>query len=417
MEKIYEESYKNKMNKKKNNFNVSVIFSFVVAVVAIISLIVVGFNQISYSAENQQVNFTIGNKVILAKYNDKSLTVPTYFFQLGDGSSEIRPIFCIQKAVKPGVGMKYVQGNTITDGGILYILNKSKVYNSSASGILSLSDVSDESNYDYMETYATQVALWLYLADKGGAVNDLTTKISSKTTYNAETVKKIFTNATEYEIQPAPGSSSNPVESTISVSDQTGKIKNKVNRIVNEARTTNINIKSFSVSFSDKEKFEDKGDYYQTSSVTVNANPMEDLVNYTVSTSGVDGAIIVDGDGKELKGEINNNVFYVRIPKDKITDKTSEITVTVNATFNNYLEGYEYVAVENADSYQKVVTVNNIRKTISKGDSIEISSSPDTGMFKNKTILYTSIVLLLFGISIVSATIIFYKRSRLRKGN
>lgn len=401
MEKIYEESYKNKMSKKKNNFNVSVIFSFVVAVVAIVSLIVVGFNQISYSANTPN----IGDEFML--YSKKSNGSPIRIFATGQVTFIVNmyyadenytiPVFCIQKNVLPNINGNYKKNSEESNVGILYILNKSAIYG--GPGIVKKNSISDES-YNYLEYYATQVSLWVYLSEIS----------TDKTLHGLGEDEEKIKGATNFSVSGT---------SEVAISeDEIGYNGNMYNdyirSTVNEAKSAS-NVKSFSVSFSDKEKFEDKGDYYQTSSVTVNANPMEDLVNYTVSTSGVDGAIIVDGDGKELKGEINNNVFYVRIPKDKITDKTSELTVTVNATFNNYLEGYEYVTVENADSYQKVVTVNNISKTISKGDSIEISASPDTGLFKNKAIIYISIILSLFGISIVLGTIWFFKRSKLIK--
>jgi hypothetical protein len=91
VEKIYEKDQFEEQNfqyKKKSNLNGSVILSFVVAFFAVFSLIVCGFNEISYAAPDntfaEKINFYYykrnGVEVeVMAEHNGNMILAPLFF--------------------------------------------------------------------------------------------------------------------------------------------------------------------------------------------------------------------------------------------------------------------------------------------------------------------------------------------------
>ena len=91
--------------------------------------------------------------------------------------------------------------------------------------------------------------------------------------------------------------------------------------------------------------------------------------------------------------------FYGRVPADKVTEKSQNLTVQVKGHFNS-LDGSIYSSGAN----QKVITVTG--KTIDKvsGDSIEIVGVPNTGIITAQTVyLFIGLIVLLCGVGIVYA--------------
>ena len=341
---------------QKGKYHFSIVLSFVVAVMAIASLVVVGFDQISYAAstplEADSFTFYSGTKRIIVG----NFSVPMYYAD----SAHTKPIFCIQHMIEPGIGENYSIGDEINDNGILYILNKSAIYDG-GTGIIAKSDigtnVSDEL-YDTMETYATQVALWLYLYRAGDSENDLKTTPTSGNAISGETNKSSIENATTYSIQVIGGGA----DDATTVTDSNKKIAAKIKNVVNAAKTSS-NIKTLNVAFADKSLSEVNGtDYYQTSAINIVGNPSNDLESFSISVSGVDGAFFVDENGEKITNldyiVPNSKKLYVRVPKDKVTSESQTLKVTANGTFKNYLSGRKYVHT----GYQTVVAVTNTIK-------------------------------------------------------
>ena len=172
--------------------------------------------------------------------------------------------------------------------------------------------------------------------------------------------------------------------------------------MVDAAKTASSN-KDLSVKFdgTDISKV-DGGKYYQTPIVNVTSSTESSLISYDVEVDGFDSsAIVVDEEGKKIDNLTNlskGTKFYIRVPADKVTEKSQNLTVQVKGHFNS-LDGSIYSSGAN----QKVITVTG--KTIDKvsGDSIEIVGVPNTGMSTAQTVYFIGLIVLLCGVGIVYA--------------
>ena len=135
MEKIYEE---NNNRPKSRMLSFSTVLSFAVALFAIVSLIAVGFNQISYAApETKEITIKFGQidgKVVHLEgiYGaSKQLWVPMMFENSTDTTDTSNPvIFCMENSKRAGSGTYETgdeQHDTYSDSGLIYILNQSSV--------------------------------------------------------------------------------------------------------------------------------------------------------------------------------------------------------------------------------------------------------------------------------------------------
>lgn len=403
MEKIYMDDNNNQKNQnqsQKGKYHFSIVLSFIVAVMAIASLVVVGFDQISYAADTPNLgdSFTLGNvsennKQISVEAGSSGSTFKVYLYQTNNNI----PVFCIQQMIAPGIGEDYNKGDEITDDGILYILNKSAVYG--GDGIISKSDIGSDSdtNYKYMESYATQVALWLHLYKEGDSEHDL-----ARNNRTGSVNKGILEGATEYSINVGSDAAD-----SITISDSEKKVATKILAVVAAANDPKNKVKETNVWFDDKNLSEiDGSDYYQTSAINVSGKPSDDLESYSLSLYGVDGAFFVDENGEKLKDEEltsivpNSKKMYVRIPKDKVSSEAKTLTVTARGTFKNYLTGTKYVS----DGSQTVVTVTSDKHVVPGEAQLLVVGAPDTGMSKAKTIYFIGLIVLLCGVGIIYAS-------------
>lgn len=407
MEKIYMEdnNYNNQKQSQKGKYHFSIVLSFIVAVMAIASLVVVGFDQISYAAvtpvEGDEFTFyrETDDKPIRIVADGDGFTVPEFRANSADGPR----LFCIEHKQDPGRGETYKKAEEIEDAGLLYILNKSAVYG--GEGIVSKSLIGKngltQEKYDYLETYVTQVSVWLYLVEKNG--NTGKHEISE----NGLTSIK---NATSYVVYKGGNSDDNKI-SEITAQNIFGETpgtntvyKKYINELVKKALDPKINVKEVNVTFKDGKDISEvkDSDYYQTGAISVSV-PSNDLKNYTVSLNGVDGAFVVNSNGEKVESFGPTDVFYIRIPKDKVSETAKTLNITVNGTFDNFLQGTAYVGKNNAD-LQKVVTVKNISKTVPGNEQISIVGAPDTGMSKAQTVYFIGLIVLLCGVGIIYAS-------------
>ena len=371
---------------------------FVFFIFAVFSLILFGFNKDSYSIDLTNLDDEVSIDYLEYDYDE-----PVIISSMSDNGTLEIALFCANLSVpvylfdidynKSILGGQYVKNNQVDDVGLLYILNKSGTYN--GTGIIDKNDFSTES-YIYYEQFATQLAIFAYLKRKGIATSEVIDESKFK----------------KYSTFVGHGYSGGPYSKIPLI--EVNFYEKYVLPIVNSAEKVS-NARDFKISFKDKNTLIDKGDYYQSSMINVSADSLDDLNDYIVSIDGLDGAKVVDGDGKELNGEINNSFFYINIPKNKIENKAANITVTANATFNNYIEGYEYIHKYHADDYQSVIIAKSISKTISSGDSIEISGSKDTSLFKNKMTIYLGVAMFLVGTAIIFISLLYFVKNKLKK--
>lgn len=397
-----EENQKKQKSNGKTLFTVAL--SLFVAIAAIVSLVGVGFNQVSYAAPNDESGTSSGlesfifkeekrtdtpNVAMMIKFanDDDFFMVPVYY---REENGVRKPVFCVEHDIQPGVDQTYnkingVPGN-LTDKtlkGVLYILRQSKVaFGDTASGI---SKVNDE----LVESAATQAAIWAYLYDAMGGNYphslkmeddpDTVVPASKRSVIDTFQTYTLVRSASDPEI--AAGDMANNIKKVV----EAAKNYNGVNNTIT-LKKENSNITKTS-----------DNKFYQSSKFTVTAS--EHIKGYTVSLSGVSGAIAVNEKG-EVKTEFSpEEVFYVRVPVDKVTDKKQTIDVKVTGTFDGTLAGSYY----GITGKQKVVTVTEVDTTEDAFEHLDVVKAPDTAMSSVQTIYFIGLVVLLCGIGIIYA--------------
>lgn len=420
MEKIYiEDNNSSKHDKNyRSTYRISIVLSFVVAAFALVSIVAFGFNQVSFAAgddiqakssftlyeqrvepgNNQSTQVTIQSSVGAGQV----FSVPIYWSELAEVNGRKQydgQVFCLEHNRAPGIGETYTKSDEIdesaSDYGVLYILNSSGLYN--GKGIIERKFVVDDENnseqtkvYAYLESYATQVALWVYL-------NEMFPSAAEHSISSADL--NVIKNATEYSFND----SADAVTNTSSFGDTNKRIFGYIRKIVDEAKQfksiKNIGVRIISKNISEVTD----SNYYQTDAIEITADPVNDLVSYELKYEGIDGAFVVDGNGERLKSLSGltspTDKYYIRIPKDSVSEKAQTLKVSVVGDFN-YLTGYRYVG---GSDKQKVVLVKLGKKSTGGEDSIEIVGSPDTGMSTSQTIYFIGLIVLLCGVGIIYA--------------
>ena len=393
---------------KTSRFSIGL--SFFVALFAVVSLIAAGFNNLSYAAPTISGNFVFrqaqagaGNQSVLINGSSDGgfFAVPIYLANSTDYGSGT-PVFCIEHASDADTsGLTYEKDSDLSDIGLLYILNKSRVLNENSRGIIptdaNILTSSDETlARKVLETYATQVAIWVYMYENYYKVDNSRYARHSLAGNNKSAEEN-------YNLIKAANYIEAPV---INVEvDFSGRsiFDTYIASVVREAQAY-TGVKNLTVSKANHtiSKVGDDG-WYQSAPITVAAEPSNDLVSFDVSVSGVEGAIVVDKDGNE-KSSFNARSgedlsFFVRVPTNKVSQEASKVTVTVKGLFDNYLSGAVY---KNGD-HQKVVTVTGTQNYESERLSIDFMGVPDTGMSKAQTIYFIGLIVLLCGVGIVYA--------------
>ena len=384
---------------KKSVLDISVVLSFAVAIFAIFSLVMADLSlsqrsNISYAAPPDDNTFTFykGDALVASSPGNPSFSSMMYF---ANNDSNI-PVFCIEYAnTNIENAAEYTADGDIDDYGLLYLLNNSyangiEIVNASTSGVVNNS----AENARYVNSWITQAAIWAYLYEKAGAANVGTTSPDyiSEEDYNGLKFATTITR-TAY-------SGGVITQNNIPVYEGPNLYDNYVSGLVTAALSAsnpislNVNLESTEIS-TDANK-----NYYFSAPITVTGEPANSIQNYTISATGIEGAVLVYEDGSEVTGTITypGAPFRVRIPAEKITKEIQKVVVTVNGNFNT-LNGRYYTS----GSRQKVVTVKAGTTTVSKGTEVEFYGAPDTGMSTAQTIYFIGLIVLLCGVGIVYA--------------
>lgn len=391
MEKIYEKDQFEEQSfrsKKKSNLNSSVILSFVVAFFAIFSLIVCGFNEISYAAPDntfaEKINlfyYKIGENEtnVIAEHNGNMIMSPLFF----SDAAFTKPLFCVEHVVPPSVAgaeLTLINSNPAegsnADPGIAYIINNSYVR-----GKRMLPESRDEA-----EAFATQLAIWVYLFHK--YPNESKHKIE-----NAQL--DAIANATKFQFYDA-------IEYTdLYVSDKS-IYKTYIEPIVTNALKATFTQRVIITKGNDNITKVDDGKYYQTARISISGDPENELESFDVEFKGVEGAFAVNAaDGKKIESLSNipkGTDFYVRVPVDKVTETLQELRIEVSGHFNTFLTN-DYGEGGN----QKVISVDDATRIFVKGTDYDVVGAPDTGMSAAQTIYFIGLIVLLCGVGIVYA--------------
>ena len=389
-----EESNNNKKG-KNGVVNGSVILSFAVAIFAVFSLAMAGLSVLQKSGVSYAAPTTLPDSFAFNYLNDGDFVkvsnstrqtpfmVPLYIADNNPDNS----IFCVEHNVDPdgydpSLDNKYTAGEEINDYGLLYLLNKSYV-----NGV-KVTDLND-ANAKYVESWITQTAIWMYLYETDPTANQAT----SANYISSEDINDIK-NATQLSLYN-PTSGDDPIYSGANL------YTTYVKPLVDAAKkATDVAILNVSKDGEELSKSDDNK-YYYSPLITVTGDPSDALKNYTVTLTGIDGAVAVDEDGNELPAVINRGTkFYVRIPAEKVKTEVQKVSVMVNGVFST-LEG-KYFNAATANK-QKVVSVIAGEKTISKGVEVEFIGTEDTGMNTVQTIYFIGLIVLLCGVGIVYA--------------
>ena len=246
-------------------------------------------------------------------------------------------------------------------------------------------------NNSSLETYITQVSIWMYLyekekADKGSVAS------SSKNYLSSEDLTAI---KNAVKIVDADDSSKDFQLSEGTIYDTYVKpLVDSALKATNYASVT-VNVASTDISKTDDEK------YYQSDVITVNGDPSTSMKSFDVSVEGIDGVIVINENGETISSLNNlpvNSKFRIRVPAEKVTETAQNAKINVTGHFDS-LTGNYYTH----DGLQKVVTVTGTTIDAKSGTEIEFVGVPDTGMNGIQTIYFIGLVVLLCGVGIVYA--------------
>lgn len=402
MEKIYMEDHQKK-NHNSKQLQYTVVLSFAVAIFALFSLASFtlatygNHGGVSYALPLTDEDFTMtygkADGYNLSIQGGTLWFVPVYH---ANNNSDY-PVFCIEHNVNPGIDDDYSKLGAITDTGLLYILS-----HSFANGKRLVTDANSEYS-DYIETWVTQTAIWMYLYETDGTAK---TDENSPNYIPSNLVEdaKATTKLTLYQRKFEDGNLTDQKD-PITIHDKGYNIYEKyVAGLVNDAINYS-NVKHVTVQISeDPASIAEDKSFYQSPIVTVTGNPAEDLTSYDVTINGVEGAYLVDEAGNDLS-PINipsGTKFYVRVPADKVGTETTKVTVNVQAHFTA-VSGSIYTAAVGGDSLQKVVTVTDDVTYVLDGKEFTIIPTPPTGMNAVQTIYFIGLIVLLCGVGIVYA--------------
>lgn len=373
---------------QKGKYHFSIVLSFVVAIMAIASLVVVGFDQISYAAPTdigdsfvvKPRTSTAGIPGMTARIDASHYLYVEFDYGQVSGSNNLIPVFCIEKNVRVVSDATYTKNSNgmYTDAGLYYILNKSSV--NGGSGIVSktlksTANWSSSDEYKYLDSYATQVAIWIYLYGENS-----TEWNSTKGEYNVATTE---TTSVTYTLDGDEYYSGT-------------EINKKINAVVAEAKNRK-SINMLTVSFSD-ESISQVGEteFYQTSALNISSYDNAVLSYDITDISGVSDAYVVDQDGNKVsdpKNLVPSSKVYIRFKK---TSDAKNLIVSIKGHFNNRI--FEYTS----SGSQKIIAF--APGDYDTGAPLDLVGSPDTGMSTSQTIYFVGLIVLLCGVGIIYAS-------------
>ena len=385
MEKIYMEESK---KQRKSVMNASVALSFVVSIFAVFSLAMFGIvmNQgtgISYAAPNPDVDtsFTLdfGNSFDVVSTTGKIYGFQEYYYK--DIHNVANQVFCIERNNDVEEGpyslietARSTEADVSKDYGLMYLLNVGQT-----------ESLRKEIHSNYrLSSYVVQSAIWKYLAGQYSAVDAF--KLHQSGDYDDAavlngTIQSFRINGTEY-------------------TGDVSQLHAQVNTLVAEARKAGAP-KVFVTRADDEISKTEDGKYYQSSLITVSTTPTT-ISGYTITLSGIDGAIAVDEDGNEITGVVApGKKFYVRIPAEKATEEVQKVQVNVTANFD--AAEVVYYKRTDDDTAQRLATLKP--GTESGGVEVEFVTTGNTGMNTAQTIYFIGLIVLLCGVGIVYANV------------
>lgn len=420
MEKIYMEENRNQSPKKRRSLlsSTSIMMSFVLAFVAIVSIAAFGFSQVSYAIPDESESPFPTNITTIAEDSDHTVK------GLGTGSPLIslhratisgtqKYIYCIEADVDIESNANYVKGGKITDKGLLFLLNYL------ASDNYQIIDGSGAQVDELAKGWIVQSALWVYLHETGYPNN--AGMVGTTPYFNDAAVAAVKSDTTLY----VQSDSTNPVLTESGGIFATCSLKNSglsaqdatIIGLIEKAKRIKLGVEQWNnfdltvSKVSDKIILTDDGLNYQSDVITVNGSA--GFEGFKINTTGLPtGTKFIGTDGEEitdLTNLANGTQFVLRIPKDNITEENKNVALSVTAAFTGksaYYYGY-HNDTENVDR-QKVAFVGTVTQHINKGIVIPFDidiPTEDTGITAAQSVYFIGLIILLAGVGIIYANI------------
>ena len=403
MEKIYMENNNN--NKKNSIFQqvfksqLSKKLSVAMVFVSFFSFLMMGVNNVSYSAPVEIPEDGLGDSFTTAEVGSQvsgyggTETFPVFMYSTTTGI----PIFCLERDVPFLANTTLTKTKSIDDQGLLHVMANTYPH-------VTLNDQNGNEFPVEVQTWIAQATIWQYLYQSGAENNQSTSGGTSQTIGNIQKVYQLYydTDGAEKPWCDVTGCYATSAEANSKVTFYEKYIKNEVDNAmktdvsVNGAMT--MSIANQEISITDDEK------YYQTALVTVGSNNPSSLVSSSVSVdivSAPDGTILVDKEGKEIEDTSGITEFYVRIPVNSVTEDNKVVELSATGNFRIY-QG-DYYEGTGAQTVSTVYTTDEPRST---GLEIPINytpSVPDTGMNLAQSIYFIGLLVLLCGVGIIYA--------------
>ena len=403
MEKIYMENNNN--NKKNSIFQqvfksqLSKKLSVAMVFVSFFSFLMMGVNNVSYSAPVEIPEDGLGDSFTTAEVGSQvsgyggTETFPVFMYSTTTGI----PIFCLERDVPFLANTTLTKTKSIDDQGLLHVMANTYPH-------VTLNDQNGNEFPVEVQTWIAQATIWQYLYQSGAENNQSTSGGTSQTIGNIQKVYQLYydTDGAEKPWCDVTGCYATSAEANSKVTFYEKYIKNEVDNAmktdvsVNGAMT--MSIANQEISITDDEK------YYQTAKVIVGSNKPSSLVSSSVSVdivSAPDGTILVDKEGKEIEDTSGITEFYVRIPVNSVTEDNKVVELSATGNFRIY-QG-DYYEGTGAQTVSTVYTTDEPRST---GLEIPINytpSVPDTGMNLAQSIYFIGLLVLLCGVGIIYA--------------
>ncbi|MBQ8132210.1 MAG: hypothetical protein IJ193_06945 [Bacilli bacterium] len=418
MEKIYMEENQSNNNRRSGRSSTSVMMSFILAFVAIISLVAYGFGQISFAIPEEGIEDGVfPDTITMTGEEDQAYKISVYSETLHQAiavtmvslhrysTSPDKYIYCIEQDVYTDDG-DYTKGSEIDDEGLVfllsYLLNEDNIIKSSIANDLDVGARSAK-----LRPWITQSAIWLYQR----AIN------APESTHMTDSMRDAILSATSLTDGEHPTSAyvyqSNALiyDDCYIQTDEYGKmtirdIYEKALKIHNGQeswnRGINITKESDTVSVTSDEK------YYQSSKITVAAKG-SGFLGYKIDLSKApEGTYIVDTNNNKMEDTALDNLsegtqFYIRVPIDKLTDENKVVQVKVTGAFKIPI-AYKYLRT----GKQTVALVGKATKRFDKGLDVPIVYTPDipdTSITTAQSIYFVGLLILLTGVGIIYSNV------------
>lgn len=406
MEKIYMEENQNNQRKRNSRSSASVMMTFVLAFVAIISLVAYGFGQISFAIPDASTgNFpdtmtlsTDTEYAVFGAATDK-IYVQLHYANIG-GRNKL--FYCIEHDKEVASESVYNKTNKITDNGLIYLL--SYLINDD----YKYTDASGNETEEFVRAWLGQTAIWIYQFNIGA---DNTTKLTQAQVDNTLKEKTLYLRADGSE-EKTKSSGANSFYNTYKVGGKTVKQLLDEAISIHKGTTTWKNSEITLSKKSDIVSVTSDNKYYQSDLITVatdisSNDPFTKFEGYKIDLSKApEGTYIVDTNNEEIK-ELDNitqgTQFYVRVPVDKITDENKTVSVQVVGAYTRPV-AYVYASGE----YQKLAYLSSAVEQQALGLDIPFNYTPDvpdTSITAAQSIYFIGLIILLAGVGIIYANV------------